>query len=48
MKYRVIGANVELELSAEEIGEVIDALETVDVDSELLAAFQQYREEEFA
>jgi hypothetical protein len=48
MTYQIKGAKVTLTLSAEEIGEVIDALELVDSESELLSAFRQYREEEFA
>ena len=37
-----------LELSAEEIKEVIEALELCAPSSELLAAFRQFRKEEFA
>ena len=48
MKYKVKGSNVTLELSAEEIKEVIEALELCAPSSELLAAFRQFRKEEFA
>jgi hypothetical protein len=39
---------VTLELSAEEINQVIEALELCAANSELLAAFRQSRKEEFA
>jgi hypothetical protein len=48
MKYKIEGANVTLELSAEEINEVIEALELCAPDSELLGSFRQFRKEEFA
>jgi hypothetical protein len=48
MKYKVKGSSVTLELSAEEINEVIEALESFAPNSEVLAAFRQFRKEEFA
>jgi hypothetical protein len=48
MKYKVKGSSVTLEISADEINEVIEALELCKPNSELLAAFQQFRKEEFA
>jgi hypothetical protein len=48
MTYQIKGANVTLFLSAEEIGEVVDALELCDPGSEVLAALKEYRQEEFA
>lgn len=48
MNYTVNGAQVDLSLSAEEVGEVIEALEQVAPESEVLEAFQQFRREEFA
>ena len=48
MKYEIVGANVKLTLSADEMNEVIEAPELADADSELLEAWQQFRKEEFA
>jgi len=48
MKYKVKGSNVTLELSAEEINEVIEALELFAPHSEVLTAFRQFRKDEFA
>ena len=48
MKYAVFGHNVSLEFEGEEITEIIESLELTNPQSELLAAFQQYRNEEFA
>jgi hypothetical protein len=48
MTYKIRGETVTLSLSAEEVGEVIDALQLVDPDSTLLADWQKFRKEEFA
>jgi hypothetical protein len=48
MKYQIEGANVTLELGPEEIEQIITSLVLTDPEGELLAAFRQYRKEEFA
>jgi hypothetical protein len=48
MTYEIVGANVSLTLSADEMDEIIDALETVNSESKLLEAWWDFRKEEFA
>jgi hypothetical protein len=48
MTYEIVGSNVSLSLSADEMNEVIEALELANADSELLEAWQEFRKEEFA
>jgi hypothetical protein len=48
MTYQIEGSNVSLSLSADEMNEVIEALELAGADSELLEAWQEFRKEEFA
>jgi hypothetical protein len=48
MTYEIVGSNVSLTLSPEEMDEIIDALETVNSESKLLEAWWDFRKEEFA
>jgi hypothetical protein len=48
MKYTIDGETVVLQLSAEEINEVIESLERTSPESELLGGWYQFRKEEFA
>ena len=48
MTYVIEGSNVSLSLSAEEVGEVIESLELTTSNSELLQAWYEFREAEFA
>jgi hypothetical protein len=48
MKYKIRGSVVTLTLDGDEITEIIEALELRNPESELLNAFRQYREQEFA
>ena len=48
MRYEIVGSTVKLTLSADEMHEIIDALETVNSESKLLEAWWEFREEEFA
>jgi hypothetical protein len=42
MTYEIEGSNVTLSLSADELNEVIDALETVNSESKLLEAWYEF------
>ena len=48
MTYEIVGSNVSLTLSVDEINEVIEALELTGGNSGLLEAWQEFRKEEFA
>jgi hypothetical protein len=48
MTYEIVGSNVTLSLSADEINDVIEALETNGTNPELLEAWYEFRKEEFA
>jgi hypothetical protein len=51
MRYRITGADVDLELTPEEIEQLIEALEryeTIDGSTDLLDAFREFRKKEFA
>jgi hypothetical protein len=48
MTYVIEGSNVALNLSADEMNEVIEALETNGSNPELLEAWYEFRKEEFA
>jgi hypothetical protein len=48
MKYQVSGHIVDLEFDGEEFTELVESLEQTHPESDLLAAFQEYREKEFA
>jgi len=48
MTYEIVGSNVSLSLSADEMNQVIEALELTDGNTELLEAWQEFRKEEFA
>jgi uncharacterized protein (TIGR01639 family) len=48
MTYQIDGSNVTLNLSAEEMNEVIESLEETTDNSELLKAWYEFRQEEFA
>jgi hypothetical protein len=48
MTYRIKGKILNIQLTEEEVGEIVAALQLADPRSEVLEAFRQFQREEFA